>query len=41
MTDAILWLFDSPGEVREFERGRFELVQLGPMVIGRATYQPG
>ena len=41
MTDAILKRFDTPDEVREFEKGRFELVQLGPMVIGRATYQPG
>ena len=28
-------------EVREFELGRFELVHLGGMTIGRATYQPG
>jgi len=33
--------FDTPDEVREFEHGRFELVRIGGMVVGRATYQPG
>jgi mannose-6-phosphate isomerase-like protein (cupin superfamily) len=33
--------FESPDEVREFERGRFELVRIGGMVVGRATYEPG
>lgn len=43
MTDVevILRRFESPDEVREFELGRFELVRLGGMTIGRATYQPG
>jgi hypothetical protein len=40
-TDAILKRFESPDEVREFELGRFELVHLGGMTIGRASYQPG
>ena len=40
-TDVILKRFDRPDEVREFELGRFELVTLGGMTIGRATYQPG
>ena len=39
--EVILKRFDSPDEVREFELGRFELVQLGGMTIGRASYQPG
>lgn len=39
--DVILKRFDNPDEVREFEKGRFELVTLGGMTIGRATYQPG
>ncbi len=39
--DAVLKRFDSPDEVREFEFGRFELVHLGGMTIGRAAYQPG
>ena len=33
--------FDAPDEVKEFEKGRFEIVRLGSMVVGRATYQPG
>jgi quercetin dioxygenase-like cupin family protein len=38
---TILRRFDEPDEVREFPKGRFELVTLGGMTIGRATYQPG
>ena len=41
MSEVVLKRFDSPDEVLEFERGRFELVRLGGMTIGRATYQPG
>lgn len=41
MLDVILKRFDSPDEVRHFPRGRFELVTLGGMTIGRATYEPG
>jgi quercetin dioxygenase-like cupin family protein len=33
--------FDSPDEVREFEKGRFELIRIGGMTVGRATYEPG
>lgn len=33
--------FDEPDEVREFEKGRFEVVHIGGLTIGRATYQPG
>jgi Cupin domain len=33
--------FDSPTEVRTFEKGRFELYRVGPMTPGRATYEPG
>ncbi len=40
-TDVILKRFDTPDEVREFAKGKFELVRLGGMTIGRATYQPG
>ena len=32
---------DQPTEVRQFERGRFELYGVGPATIGRATYEPG
>ena len=39
--DVVIKRFDQPDEVREFDKGRFELVNLGGMTIGRATYQPG
>ena len=38
---VVLKRFDSPDEVRIFEKGRFELVHLGGMTIGRAMYEPG
>lgn len=38
---VILRRFEHPDETRELTRGRFELVHLGGMSIGRATYQPG
>lgn len=39
--DVILKRFEAPDEVREFDKGRFELVRVGKMTIGRATCQPG
>jgi mannose-6-phosphate isomerase-like protein (cupin superfamily) len=33
--------FDTADEVREFERGTFEVLRIGGMTIGRATYEPG
>lgn len=39
--DVILRRFDRPDDLRTFEKGKFETVQLGGMTIGRATYQPG
>lgn len=33
--------FDSPDEVRVFEKGRFEILRIGGIVIGRARYEPG
>jgi quercetin dioxygenase-like cupin family protein len=41
LATMILKRFDTPDEVREMQLGRFELVHLGGMTIGRATYQPG
>jgi hypothetical protein len=41
MLDVILKRFDNPDEVREMVKGRFELVRLAGLTIGRATYQPG
>jgi len=40
-TDVILKRFENPDEVREFAKGKFELVNIGGMTIGRATYEPG
>lgn len=41
MADLTFERFESPAETREFEKGRFELVQIGGMTVGRATYEPG
>jgi quercetin dioxygenase-like cupin family protein len=41
MHDLILKRFEKPDEVRTFEKGKFELVHVGGMTIGRATYEPG
>jgi AraC-like ligand binding domain len=39
--DVILRRFESPDEVRLFEKGRLEVVTIAGMTIGRATYEPG
>jgi mannose-6-phosphate isomerase-like protein (cupin superfamily) len=41
MMQLVLRRLEEPDEVREFEKGRFELVRLGPLTVGRATYEPG
>ena len=41
MDEVILKRFEQPDETREFERGKFEIVRVGGLTIGRATYQPG
>lgn len=41
MLEVILKRFENPDEVREFEKGRFEIINIGGMTIGRATYEPG
>ena len=41
MYEVILKRFEQPDELRVFEKGRFELVRIGGMTIGRATYEPG
>lgn len=41
MIETILKRFEAPDEVREFQKGRFELVLIGGLSIGRATYEPG
>jgi quercetin dioxygenase-like cupin family protein len=40
-SSMILRAFEKPDEVREFENGRFEIVNIGGTTLGRATYQPG
>jgi uncharacterized RmlC-like cupin family protein len=41
MLDVIIKRFERPDEIREMVKGRFELVRIGGLTIGRATYQPG
>jgi hypothetical protein len=41
MLETVLKRFEEPDEVRTFEKGKFELVHIGGMTIGRATYEPG
>ncbi len=38
---VILKRFESPDETRLMEKGRFELVRIGGVTVGRATYEPG
>jgi len=38
---ALTRRFDDPDEHREFPLGRFDLVQIGGMTLGRAEYEPG
>jgi hypothetical protein len=40
-TDVILKRFERPDEVREMIKGRFEIVHIGGVTIGRAMYEPG
>lgn len=39
--EVILKRFEQPDEVRQMSKGKFEIVRLGGMAIGRATYEPG
>jgi len=41
MLEVILKRFENPDEVRLFEKGRLEIIQIGGMTVGRATYEPG
>jgi quercetin dioxygenase-like cupin family protein len=41
MLDVIIKRFERPDEVRQMAKGKFELVHLGGVTIGRATYEPG
>ena len=39
--DLTLINLESPTETRAFEKGMFELYEVGPMTLGRASYEPG
>jgi quercetin dioxygenase-like cupin family protein len=39
--DLTLINLDEPSETRSFEKGKFEIFQVGPMTVGRGTYEPG
>src|SRR5918995_844435 len=41
MLDVVLRRFEQPDEVRRMVKGRFEIVRLPGVTIGRATYEPG
>jgi hypothetical protein len=41
MQKAELKSFTKPDEVRQFPKGRLELIKIGGATVGRATFQPG
>ena len=41
MNQVLLKRFTSPDEARSFEKGTFEVVRLGGLTLGRASYEPG
>jgi len=41
MFDVMLKRFETPDEVRTFDKGKLELVRIGGLTIARATYEPG
>ena len=41
MLENVIKRFEKPDETRAFEKGKFELVKIGGMTIGRASYEPG
>jgi hypothetical protein len=41
MLESALKSFEQPDEVRQFPFGRFEIVRVAGVTLGRATYQPG
>jgi hypothetical protein len=41
MLDVILKRFEAPDETRLFDKGKFEIVRIGGVTIGRASYEPG
>jgi quercetin dioxygenase-like cupin family protein len=41
MSELRIERFESPSETRTFEKGSFELVEVGGVTVGRASYEPG
>jgi len=41
MDQVILKRFENPDETRVFEKGKFEIVRIGGLTLGRAAYEPG
>lgn len=41
MSKPTIERFESPTETREFERGRFELVEIGGLTTAEFTLEPG
>jgi hypothetical protein len=41
MSKAVLKSFGEPDEVREFPKGRLELIKIGDATVGRAILEPG
>jgi hypothetical protein len=41
MLDVILKRFETPDETRVFDKGKFEIIHIGGITVGRATYEPG
>jgi quercetin dioxygenase-like cupin family protein len=41
MTDSRTKRFDNPDELRPMSHGKFEIVNIGGVSVGRATYEPG
>jgi quercetin dioxygenase-like cupin family protein len=39
--DVVLKKFEAPDQTLVMTKGRFEIIELGGMTIGRATYEPG
>jgi len=39
--EVILRRFESPDETRVMEKGKFEVVHIGGLTVGRATYESG
>lgn len=41
MESAAMKSFDSPDEIKEFSKGKLELIKIGGRQIRRATFEPG